>query len=49
MYFYDGEDGECPIPQVYENKKPELVIYDHEGNPLTPKKIALGFDLTVEE
>ena len=45
--FY--EDGYCPIPKVYETEKHQIIIYDHEGNPLIQEKIPLGFDLRVRE
>lgn len=42
--YYD--EGSCPIPQVYETIKEEIIIYNHEGEPLTQLKIPMGFDLT---
>lgn len=40
-------DGECPNPDVYPQKKHDIIIYDHEGNAFTRPKIKMGFDLTV--
>lgn len=44
--FYN--EGDCPIPTIYETYKFQVVIYDSEGNILTQKNVPLGFDLTSE-
>ena len=41
-------EGECQNPDVYPQEKEDVIIYDHEGNPLTKPKIKMGFDLTVK-
>ena len=42
-------DGECPMVDVYEPEELEepVIIYDHNGNAFTRRKICVGFDLTT--